>query len=224
MRPEDEMVGAQMTEYTPDSIREVAEVLAPQAGNYTNALTSQIGQAQQSMGPLAAATMGTPVQGIGNYTYNRLVRPQVDTMRDELLVQGYTNSLNKMLSDKLKAARDAYNKRSSGGTTKSNDNGNGDFDIEEENTGSSAGKTNVVAKEEAVDGSKPGRYQYTYINKITGQKETGVFRRNKSGNIDYISHFATQDGRRLYTGNDASNWWNNIQGRSRSGITFRKVN
>lgn len=112
--PADEMVGAEMTEYTPESIREVAEVLAPQAGNYVNAITEQIGQAQQSMGPLAAATMGqSQTAGLGNYTYNRLVRPQVDVMRDEILVQGYTNALNKMLSDRLSAARSNYQKSSS---------------------------------------------------------------------------------------------------------------
>lgn len=206
-----------------EEITKIYETLAPMAGDYLNAQAEQIGQAQQSMGPMAANVMGqSQTSGLGNYTYNRLMRPQIDTMRDEILVKGYTNSLNKMLSDKLKAARDAYNSRSSGTTTSSNSNG--DFDIQEENTGSSAGKTNVVAGEEAVDGSQPGRYQYTYINKITGQKETGVFRRNESGNIDYISHFDTQGGQRIYTGDDAANWWNNIQGRSRSGITFRKVN
>lgn len=114
--PADEMVGAEMTEYTPDSIREVAEILAPQAGNYTNAITEQIGQAQQSMGPLAAATMGqSQTAGLGNYTYNRLVRPQVDVMRDELLVQGYTNALNKLLYNRLNAAKSAYGGGSSGG-------------------------------------------------------------------------------------------------------------
>lgn len=122
--PADEMVGAEMTEYTPDSIREVAEVLAPQAGNYTNAITEQIGQAQQSMGPLAAATMGqSRTAGLGNYTYNRLVRPQVDVMRDEILVQGYTNALNKMLSDRLRAAKNNYNNSGTGGNNGAGWNG-----------------------------------------------------------------------------------------------------
>lgn len=118
------MEGAVMSEYTPGSIKEIAEILAPQAGNYTNALAGQIGQAQQSMGPLAGRTMGTPVQGLGNYTYNRLIRPQVDVMRDEILVQGYTNSLNKMLSDSLNAARDNYNSRSSSGGSGSSSGSN----------------------------------------------------------------------------------------------------
>ncbi len=131
MNPTDEMAGAQMTEYTPDSIREITEILAPQAGNYTNAIASQIGQAQQSMGPLAAATMGeSKTANLGNYTYNRLVRPQVDTMRDEILVQGYTNALNKMLSDRLSAARKNY-QNSSSSNNSSNDSSNWSGDIED---------------------------------------------------------------------------------------------
>lgn len=132
MNPTDKMAGAQMTEYTPDSIREITEVLAPQAGNYTNAITEQIGQAQQSMGPLAAATTGqSRTAGLGNYTYNRLVRPQVDVMRDEILVQGYTDALNKMLSDRLSAAKRNYQKSSSSSNTSSKNSSNWSGDIED---------------------------------------------------------------------------------------------
>lgn len=131
MKPEDEMAGARLSEYTPEAIREVTEVLAPQAGNYTNAIASQIGQAQQSMGPLAAATMGeSRTANLGNYTYNRLLRPQVDAMRDEILVQGYTDALNKMLSDSLSAARKNY-QNSSSSNTSSNNSSNWSGDIED---------------------------------------------------------------------------------------------
>lgn len=131
MKPEDEMAGARLSEYTPEAIREVTEVLAPQAGNYTNAIANKIGQAQQSMGPLAAATMGeSRTAGLGNYTYNRLLRPQVDAMRDEILVQGYTDALNKMLSDSLSAARKNY-QNSSSSNTSSNNRSNWSGDIED---------------------------------------------------------------------------------------------
>lgn len=96
MEPVNQMEGARLSEYTPESIREVAEVLAPQAKNYINAIGEQVGQAQQSMGPLAAQVMGeSKTAGVGNYTYNRLARPQVDAMRDQILVQGYTDALIK---------------------------------------------------------------------------------------------------------------------------------
>lgn len=148
--PVDEMTGVEMTEYTPESVREVAEVLAPQAGNYVNAITEQIGQAQRSMGKLAGQTMGSTTAGLGNYTYNRLVRPQVDAMRDEIIVEGYRNALNKMLYDALNNARSGYASRSSGtGTTG--------------NTG-----TNDPTEKEVTGGGQSG-YQHVGV----ADKETG---------------------------------------------------
>lgn len=105
---------------SPDQITETYEVLAPMATDYANANIERAGQAQASYGPLAQAAMGdSQTAGIGNYTYNRLVRPAVDTMRDQLIVEGYSNSLNKQLSDTLNKARENYNRatrrRSNGG-------------------------------------------------------------------------------------------------------------
>lgn len=100
---------------TPNDYAAVYEVLAPMAGDYLNAQAEQIGQAQKSMGTLAGRTMGSTTSGLGNYTYNRLMRPQIDTMRDELLVKGYATQLNRLLSDALNNARRNYNKKSSGG-------------------------------------------------------------------------------------------------------------
>lgn len=65
---------------------------------------------------MAANVMGqSQTAGLGNYTYNRLMRPQVDTMRDEIRVQGYANQLNRLLSDALNNARSRYNKSGGGG-------------------------------------------------------------------------------------------------------------
>lgn len=96
---------------TPDQIAETYEVLAPMATDYANANLERAGQAQASYGPLAQAAMGdSQTAGIGNYTYNRLVRPAVDTMRDQLIVEGYSAALNKQLSDSLNEAKKNYNR------------------------------------------------------------------------------------------------------------------
>lgn len=108
-----------------EEITKIYETLAPMAGDYANAQAEQIGQAQRSMGPMAANVMGqSQTSGLGNYTYNRLMRPQVDSMRDEILVQGYANQLNRLLSNALTSARNNYNRRSTGG----GGNGNNDPD------------------------------------------------------------------------------------------------
>lgn len=112
-----------------DEITKIYETLAPMAGDYANAQAEQIGQAQRSMGTLAGNTMGTATAGLGNYTYNRLMRPQVDTMRDTILTQGYANQLNRLLSDALRSARNNYNKvAGSSGDNKNSNSWSGDFE------------------------------------------------------------------------------------------------
>lgn len=123
---------------TPDEITETYGVLAPMATDYANANLERAGQAQASYGPLAQAAMGdSQTAGIGNYTYNRLVRPAVDTMRDQLIVEGYSAALNKQLSDSLNAAKNNYNraarKSGGGGTTDKPDTWSGDFEEDEKN-------------------------------------------------------------------------------------------
>lgn len=124
---------------TPDQITETYEVLAPMATDYANANLERAGQAQASYGPLAQAAMGgSQTAGIGNYTYNRLVRPAVDTLRDQLIVEGYSNSLNKQLSDSLNAARNNYNRA----TRRRNTTGGGQTKIKgHDDVDSGAGST-----------------------------------------------------------------------------------
>lgn len=96
---------------TPQDIVDVYNVLAPMSTDYANANIERARQAQASYGPLARAAMGdSQTAGIGNYTYNRLVRPAVDTMRDQLIVSGLSTALNKQISDSLNAARENYNR------------------------------------------------------------------------------------------------------------------
>lgn len=115
------------------ALAEIYKVLAPMSTDYANAQAEQIGQAQRSMGTLAGRTMGgSQTAGLGNYTYNRLIRPQVDTMRDELLVKGYTAQLNRLLSDTLSQAKSNYRKKSS--SSSSNKSSTGDFTVETEVT------------------------------------------------------------------------------------------
>lgn len=132
-----------------NDITEIYETLAPMAGDYANAQAEQIGMAQQSMGPLAAQTMGTTTSALGNYTYNRLMRPQVDVMRDEIMVQGYANQLNRLLSDRLNEARNRYNRSgSSGAGTTSTSSVNLDTEKQYTDDTSGDGKSEQAKKKE----------------------------------------------------------------------------
>lgn len=143
-----------------DEITQIYETLAPMAGDYMNAQAEQIGQAQRSMGPLAAATQGTTTSGLGNYTYNRLMRPQIDVMRDEIRVQGYANQLNRLLSDALNNARNRYNRSGGGGgggnNTTTTSGGTGVTTIGGVDDDVIGGKVPVTVVE--PDGSKKIRY------------------------------------------------------------------
>lgn len=134
---------------TDEEITSIYETLAPMAGDYANAQAEQIGQAQRSMGTLAGRTMGATTSGLGNYTYNRLMRPQIDVMRDEILVEGYRNQLNKVLSDAYKTAQRNYSKSSAGDTgTPSNTGTNLPTEIDDTGEGGSSYQhTGVVDKD-----------------------------------------------------------------------------
>jgi hypothetical protein len=177
---------------TTSDIAQIYEVLAPMAGDYMNAQAEQIGMAQQSMGPLAANTMGTTTSGLGNYTYNRLMRPQVDTMRDELRVQGYAAQLNKLLSDKLNEARNRYNRSSSGNGNKTSGGKSGSGvtkidDVEDEEKkggGKKTGDDNVSSVSTVPSTAKQGEYN---VGTATVNGETRIVTKNNKDNSYRIS-------------------------------------
>lgn len=116
---------------TPKDINEIYQVLSNVPQDYANSLATRAGQAQQTL-PLASRTMGTTTANLGNYTYNRTIRPTVDVARDNLVVNGMTAALNKYLYDELDKAKRNYN-RAAGSTTPSTTTTTG-FDVEDEVT------------------------------------------------------------------------------------------
>lgn len=92
------------------SIIEAYNVLAQDVQNQAAQRAAQIGNAQRSLGTLASRVASPTGQtsGLANYTYNRLMRPTVDTTAAALVTQGKAQSLEKMLGDQLRAAKNAY--------------------------------------------------------------------------------------------------------------------
>lgn len=174
-----------------NDITQIYETLAPMAGQYANAQAEQIGQAQQSMGPLAAAAMGeSQTAGLGNYTYNRLMRPQVDVMRDEILVEGYRNKLNQALSDAYKTAQRNYSRRSgsgTGGSASASSNGNAPTQKKYTNpsSDSSSGKKQFTDTVSTLpDSAKAGEYN---VGTATVNGETRIVTKNDKDNHYRIS-------------------------------------
>lgn len=161
---------------TPDQITETYEVLAPMATDYANANLERAGQAQASYGPLAQAAMGdSQTAGIGNYTYNRLVRPTVDTLRDQLIVEGYSAALNKQLSNALNQAKQNYSRaargyssgRSGGSSTPS---ANTSFTIEDEVVdGNIDANGNQIPQRPNVEDYISSGYDFSNYGNLPGQ-------------------------------------------------------
>lgn len=147
---------------SPDEIVETYEVLAPMAGDYANANIERAGQAQASYGPLAEAAMGgSQTAGIGNYTYNRLARPAVDTMRDELVVQGYSDALNRQLSESLRLAQNNYNRAARRYGRNGNNNNNNNPDTNKPGTGQTKIGGNQDKQLDSYDNT-PGYWDGTF--------------------------------------------------------------
>ena len=119
------------TSMTPDDIIEAYKVLAQNVQDNTAREAARIGNAQRSLGTLAArvASPSGQTSGLANYTYDRTMRPTVDSTSKALITQGLAQGLQQTLSNALRAAKDRYeNSRNSyaasGGGTGGNSNGN----------------------------------------------------------------------------------------------------
>lgn len=93
-----------------DEIQRAYDVLAQNVRDQAATEAAAIGNAQRSLGPLAAAVASPTGQtsGLANYTYNRLFRPAVDSTAAALTTKGKAAALEKYLTDSLRNAKNAY--------------------------------------------------------------------------------------------------------------------
>lgn len=126
---------------TPDDIIEAYKVLAQNVQDNAAREAARIGNAQRSLGTLAerVASPSGQTYGLANYTYDRTMRPVVDSTAKALVTQGLATGLQTNLSDALREAKnryeDARNRATAssggsggGGTTGSNGNNGGNVE------------------------------------------------------------------------------------------------
>lgn len=105
-------------------------VLAQNVEDKTAAEAAKIGNSQRSLGLMAerVASPSGQTSGLANYTYNRTLRPTLETTTTSLITQGKAAALQKELADKLRAAKNNYqaaqNALTSGGGDSGGDGGN----------------------------------------------------------------------------------------------------
>lgn len=88
------------------SYQEAVNVL----NNYAAQEAAKIGNSQASLGLMAervARPSGT-TSGLANYTYDRTLRPTLDSLAASLTTTGYSQGLEKQLYDALTAAKNRY--------------------------------------------------------------------------------------------------------------------
>lgn len=156
----------------PDEIREAYQVLTDQVKDNMATNAATIGNSQRSVGNLASKVASPTGQtsGLANYTYNRLLRPTLNTSTAALTVNGKSQALSKYLGDQLRAAKeryeDAQNKYTVASTTPSTvtTGSNGDSGIDEYEVPSYTSNTTAVT---AIPYGTINGVQY-YYNPDTG--------------------------------------------------------
>lgn len=95
---------------SPDEIQSAYDVLTQEVADYGAAEAAKVGNSQRSLGTLAerVASPSGQTNGLANYTYNRALRPTVDSMVAQLTTTGKSQVLTQYLNDSLRAAKQAY--------------------------------------------------------------------------------------------------------------------
>lgn len=93
-----------------DEILQAYNILSQNVQDQAARDAAIIGNSQRSLGTLASRVASPTGQtsGLANYTYNRLMRPVVDSTAAALTTQGTGQALSKNLADALRAAKNAY--------------------------------------------------------------------------------------------------------------------
>lgn len=144
---------------SPEEIIEAYNVVADDLNNYTAQEAAKIGNSQASLGLMAerVARPSGQTSGLANYTYDRTLRPTVDSLTASLITTGKAQGLENELSSQLRAAKnryeDAKNAYTVAATTPSNSGGGGDDTYTEETDTEFTGEQIAYPKEGTIIGT-----------------------------------------------------------------------
>lgn len=121
---------------TPEEIIDAYNVLSQNVQDNAATEAARIGNAQRSLGTLAArvASPSGQTSGLANYTYDRVMRPTVDSTARALAVQGLAAGLEMNLSNALRAAKNRYEDARNRATMGSGGGGGGGTTEKDEET------------------------------------------------------------------------------------------
>ena len=95
---------------SPEEIIEAYNVLVQEGNDYAAQEAAKVGNSQRSIGGLAekVANPSGQTSGLANYTYNRVMRPVVDSLAASLTTTGKSQAMDRYLKDELMKAKNAY--------------------------------------------------------------------------------------------------------------------
>lgn len=95
---------------SPEEIIEAYNVLVQEGNDYAAQEAAKVGNSQRSIGGLAekVANPSGQTSGLANYTYDRVMRPTVDTLAASLTTTGKSQAMDRYLKDELMKAKNAY--------------------------------------------------------------------------------------------------------------------
>lgn len=93
---------------SPEDIQGIYNTIAASPQQAATQATTDLGQAQAARGPSLAAMGASGGNGIGTYTYNRLIDPGVQQMTTQLVAEGKAAALNQAIQNAQNQAYKRY--------------------------------------------------------------------------------------------------------------------
>lgn len=115
---------------SPQEIQDAYAVVVQDIQNQTAQEAARIGNAQRSLGTLAerVASPSGQTSGLANYTYDRTMRPVVDSLTTSLTTAGKAAGLENLLKEKLRDAKRNYENAKNNYTVAASGGGGGTTD------------------------------------------------------------------------------------------------
>lgn len=154
---------------TPEEIMQAYDVLVQEGNDYAAQEAAKVGNSQRSIGGLAevVANPSGQTSGLANYTYNRLLRPTVDTLATSLTTTGKSQAMDRYLRDELMKAKNTYedakNNYTRAATAPKSNNGGNDTYTEQTDTEFNGEQVPYIGKGTVIGVGTTGNGVYDII-------------------------------------------------------------
>ena len=201
---------------SPEEIIEAYNVLVQEGNDYAAQEAAKVGNSQRSIGGLAekVASPSGQTSGLANYTYNRTMRPVVDSLAASLTTTGKSQAMDRYLKDELMKAKNAYedakNNYTIASTTPKNpgyrEQTDGTYSLDGDQTAEQEAADKAAKRQEIrqnVNNMKTGAKRYYYYDRFGNRVSFTVYS-GLNGGLEV-------DGGMSYTAQGGKNWLNSLK-------------